>query len=118
MNLQDIRDYFDSQFPEVAPKQLAAAYAAWAISRSNTYASQLIQGFEGTHAPGWLLPDNNLYAALKFLDNNGLAEGYWLSINDQPRPRRMYKPAPGREDKLRELGELFAQWKIENIGGD
>ena len=85
-------------------------------TQADNYGTGLIQDFEGTQAPGWLLSDVNLYAALKFLEGNDLIEGYWLPIEGK-RPRRMFKPVPGRKDELRELGELFTQWRIKNIGG-
>ena len=116
MNLQDIKDYFQSPPPKLAPKELATAYVAYAIAQGNSHCAALAQDFEGAQAPGWLLEDVALYAALKFLEGEALIEGYWLSVNDQ-RPRRMFKPVPGREGELRELGELFSDWKIKNIGG-
>jgi DNA-binding PadR family transcriptional regulator len=116
VNLQEIKAYFQSPPPRRAPKELATAYVASALVQVDNYAGALIQDFEGTQAPGWLLSDVNLYAALKFLEGNDLIEGYWLPIEGK-RPRRMYRPVAGREEELRDLGELFSQWKIKNIGG-
>jgi DNA-binding PadR family transcriptional regulator len=117
MNLQDIKDYFQSPLPKLAPKELVTAYVAYAIAQTDNYGTDLIQDFEGIQAPGWRLADVNLYAALKFLESHNLIEGYWQPIDGKHRHRRMYRPAPGREGELRELGELFSDWKIKNIGG-
>ena len=116
MNLQEIKDYFQPPPPRRAPKELATAYVASALVQVDNYAGALIQNFEGDDAPGWLLEDLILYAALKFLEGENLIEGYWLPIEGK-RPRRMFKPVAGRKDELRELGELFTQWRIKNIGG-
>jgi DNA-binding PadR family transcriptional regulator len=115
MKIEDVYGYFGTPPSKLAPKELAIAYVAHAITNANSYGTALIQDFEGVQAPGWLLQDVTLYAALKFLEASDLIEGYWLSINDQPRPRRMYKPVAGRKAELRELGELFSGWKIKNI---
>jgi DNA-binding PadR family transcriptional regulator len=116
MNLQDIKDYFQPPSPQSAPKELATAYVAYAIAQADNYGTGLIQDFEGAQAPGWRVSDANLYAALKYLEGRDLIEGYWQPIEGK-RPRRMYRPVAGREEELRELGELFTQWRIKNIGG-
>lgn len=113
MNFEDIRNYFRDPPPNNLNKELAVCYMLCVFLESDSFGTELVQKLEALY-PDMRLGERVLYAALKFLEGEGLIEGYWKKVEGQSRPRRMYKLDPNRRGTAEELAGYW-EMHVRNL---
>ena len=87
MQLEDIYQYFANP-PEIyLCQEQAVCYILSVLLEGESYGSGLIQKLEREESR-YRLSDTVLYAALKFLEDEGAIAGYWQKLEGRGRPRR------------------------------
>jgi DNA-binding PadR family transcriptional regulator len=108
MKLQDIYHYFEEPQPIFLSREIAVCYIlSILLERGNSYGTALAQ-FINEEYTLYRLSDTVLYRALKFLEVEGVIEGYWLNVEGRGRPRRMYQVKP---EKLEFADQLASFWQ-------
>jgi len=106
MKFEDIYQFFQAPPPFYLNKELAVCYVLAVLSRGDSYGTELIQLLE-TEYPTYRLSDTVLYSALKFLEDEGMIEGYWKKVEGRGRPRRMYQIRSVAAQQAQELTSLW-----------
>ena len=108
MKFQDIYRYFQEPPPIYLSKEVAVCYIlSTLLAQGASYGTALIKRVEDEYAL-YRLSDTVLYSALKFLEDEGVIEGYWQKVEGRGRPRRMYQVA---ENKLEQAKSLSLLWE-------
>jgi len=109
MKFEDIYRFFQAPQPFYLNKELAVCYVLTVLLRGDSYGTELIHLLETEHST-YRLSDTVLYSALKFLEDEGMIEGYWKKVEGRGRPRRMYHVRPDMTQKTKELSKLWADY--------
>ncbi|MBD2306419.1 helix-turn-helix transcriptional regulator [Chroococcidiopsis sp. FACHB-1243] len=107
MQLEDIYQYFANP-PEIyLCQEQAVCYILSVLLEGESYGSGLIQKLEREESR-YRLSDTVLYAALKFLEDEGALAGYWQKLEGRGRPRRMFRLNHQWQDEARKLAKLWS----------
>lgn len=109
MKFEDIYRFFQAPQPVYLNKELAVCYVLTVLMRGDSYGTKLIHMLETEHST-YRLSDTVLYSALKFLEDEGMIEGYWKKVEGRGRPRRMYHILPEMAQKTKELSKLWSDY--------
>ena len=109
MKFEDIYRFFQAPQPFYLNKELAVCYVLTVLMRGDSYGTELIHLLETEHST-YRLSDTVLYSALKFLEDEGMIEGYWKKVEGRGRPRRMYHILPEMAQKTKELSKLWSDY--------
>lgn len=109
MKFEDIYRFFQAPQPVYLNKELAVCYVLTVLMRGDSYGTELIHLLETEHSI-YRLSDTVLYSALKFLEDEGMIEGYWKKVEGRGRPRRMYHILPEMAQKTKELSKLWSDY--------
>ncbi|MFM7447850.1 MAG: PadR family transcriptional regulator [Leptolyngbyaceae cyanobacterium] len=109
MKFEDIYRFFQAPQPVYLNKELAVCYVLTVLMRGDSYGTELIHLLETEHLT-YRLSDTVLYSALKFLEDEGMIEGYWKKVEGRGRPRRMYHILPEMAQKTKELSKLWSDY--------
>lgn len=107
MQIEDIYQFFANPPAIYLCQEQAVCYILSVLLEGESYGSGLIQKLE-CEERYYRLSDTVLYAALKFLENEGAIAGYWQKVEGRGRPRRMYRLSPQWQDEARQLSALWA----------
>jgi DNA-binding PadR family transcriptional regulator len=106
MKFEDIYQFFQAPPPFYLNKELAVCYVLSVLTRGDSYGTELIQLLENEY-PTYRLSDTVLYSALKFLEDEGIIEGYWKKVEGRGRPRRMYQIRSAAVQQSQDLTRLW-----------
>ncbi|MGF1602601.1 MAG: PadR family transcriptional regulator [Thermosynechococcaceae cyanobacterium] len=110
MKFQDIYQYFQDPPPIYLSKEVAVCYIlATLTEHGDSYGTALIQLVEAKHSL-YRLSDTVLYSALKFLEEEGVLNGYWQKVQGRGRPRRMYQIDEQKFEEAKSLGRLWHKY--------
>jgi DNA-binding PadR family transcriptional regulator len=109
MKFEDIYRFFQAPQPFYLNKELAVCYVLTVLLRGDSYGTELIKLLETEHST-YRLSDTVLYSALKFLEDEGIIQGYWKKVEGRGRPRRMYHIKPDMAPKAKELSKLWSEY--------
>ncbi len=109
MKFEDIYQFFQAPPPFYLNKELAVCYVLSVLTRGDSYGTELIQLLE-TEYPTYRLSDTVLYSALKFLEDEGIIEGYWKKVEGRGRPRRMYQIRSTAVKQSQDLTRLWSDY--------
>ncbi|MCH9056946.1 PadR family transcriptional regulator [Parathermosynechococcus lividus] len=114
MKLEDIYTFFRQPPPIYLSKEVAVCYVLYTlVEKGDSYGTALIQAIENEY-PFYRLSDTVLYSALKFLEDEGIIDGYWKKVEGRGRPRRMYHIVSDKVPQARELSELWLRYLQEH----
>lgn len=110
MNFQDIYHYFQSPPPNYLGKEVAVCYILSILAdNGDSYGSALMRHLNTEHPP-YQMSDTVLYAALKFLMDEGMIQSYWNKTPGRGRPRRMLSIRPEKLNEAKRLAQLWHQY--------
>ncbi len=114
MKLDDIYTFFQQPPPVYLSKEVAVCYVLYTlVEKGDSYGTALIQAIENEY-PFYRLSDTVLYSALKFLEDEGIIDGYWKKVEGRGRPRRMYHIVGEKAEQARELSQLWLRYLDEH----
>lgn len=115
MKLQDIYRYFEEPKVSFLNNEMAVCYIVYVLVEfGDSFGLALRQHLEDEYA-GYKLSDTVLVNALKFLEQKGVIESYWLNTEGRGRPRCMYQVKPRKRNLARQLAELWQKHHDKQI---
>lgn len=115
MKFQDIYQYFQEPPPVYLSKEVAVCYVlSVLLEQGDSYGTALIQSVE-TQYSLYRLSDTVLYSALKFLEDEGVIQGYWQKVEGRGRPRRMYEVAMEKREDAKKLAACWHDYLGEEL---
>ncbi len=118
MKFKDIYHFFEEPPPIYLSKEVAVCYVlSVLLQKGDSYGTALIQYIETDHAL-YRLSDTVLYSALKFLEDEGVVDGYWQKVEGRGRPRRMYQIMPEKSELANQLSALWQKYLEQGIDGN
>ena len=109
MKIEDVYQFFLDPPPIYLNKELTVCYVLSILLQADSCGTLLIQKLE-TEYPNYRLSDTVLYAALKFLEDEGAVSSYWKKVEGRGRPRRMYLVCPQWHTQAKELASLWQKY--------
>ena len=118
MKFKDIYHFFEEPPPIYLSKEVAVCYVlSILLQKGDSYGTALIHYIETDHSL-YRLSDTVLYSALKFLEDEGVVEGYWQKVEGRGRPRRMYQIMPEKMELASQLSELWQKYLEQGMDGN
>jgi DNA-binding PadR family transcriptional regulator len=118
MKFKDIYHFFEEPPPIYLSKEVAVCYVlSVLLQKGDSYGTALIQYIETDHAL-YRLSDTVLYSALKFLEDEGVVEGYWQKVEGRGRPRRMYQVMSEKLELANQLSDLWQKYLEQGMDGN
>jgi DNA-binding PadR family transcriptional regulator len=106
MKLEEIYQFFTQEPVTYLTWQQAVCYILSVLLAGESYGTELIQKLECEYS-NYRLSDTVLYAALKFLSDQGALVGQWKKVKGRGRPRRMYQISPDWRNEAQKLAQLW-----------
>lgn len=106
MKLENIYQFFANPPVIYLCQEQAVCYILSVLLEGESYGSGLIKKLEYEESY-YRLSDTVLYAALKFLEDEGAIAGYWQKGEGRGRPRRMYQLSPQWQVEAQKLAALW-----------
>jgi DNA-binding PadR family transcriptional regulator len=116
MRLEEIYQFFTKEPVTYLTWEQAVCYILSVLLMEESYGTELIQKLE-TEYPNYRLSDTVLYAALKFLMDEGALAADWKKVTGRGRPRRMYRLTPHWLDEAQKLAALWTEAIAKKQGG-
>lgn len=106
MKLEEVYQFFNQEPVTYLTCEQAVCYVLSVLLLEESYGTGFIQKLEIEY-PKYRLSDTVLYAALKFLSDEGALVGQWKKVKGRGRPRRMYQLAPNWRNDAQKLAQLW-----------
>ena len=109
----EIYEYFQTPQERYMKQEEAIAFICWFVRQHDSYGTELIS-YVKMKLSGWNLSDTILYAALSFLEKNGMIARYSKGVDGRGRPRNMIKiPDDLPEAKRKHVDKLAGIWQSQ-----
>lgn len=107
-SIESIQEFFRSPPPTYLGKEQAVCYILHTLLGKNSYGTELMDRLE-KELPTYRLSDTVLYAALTFLEREGVIVPYWKNEEGRGRPRRMWRLEIQWRDEAQVLANFWSK---------